>query len=338
MKQRILFICGSLNQTTQLHQIARHLPEYEHWYTPYYADGLLEIARRLRLLEFTILGYKLRKRCEDYLERHQLPVDMHGAADDYDLVVTCTDLVMPRNVRDKRVVVVQEGILDPPSFGLTLWRRFPWLPLYLAGTATTGLSNLYERFCVASEGYRQHFISEGAPAHRVVVTGMPNFDDCQRYYENDFPHRGYVLACTSDARETLKGDDRRSFIASVLIAAQGRKIIFKLHPNENVPRATAEIEEWAPGALVYSTGSAEQMVANCDVLVTQYSSLSFVGMALGKEVHSYFPQEMLQRLLPVQNRRAALNIADVCREVLESPAPVRRAESMGAVTAVAEVS
>jgi hypothetical protein len=338
MKQRILFICGSLNQTTQLHQIAQYLPEYEHWYTPYYADGLLEIARRLRLLEFTILGYKLRKRCEEYLERHQLPVDMHGAADNYDLVVTCTDLVMPRNVRDKRVLVVQEGILDPPSFGLSLWRTFPWLPLWLGGTATTGLSNLYERFCVASEGYRQHFIAEGAPAHRIVVTGMPNFDDCRRYYDNAFPHHGYVLACTSDARETLKGDDRRSFIASVLIAAQGRKIIFKLHPNEHVARATAEIERWAPGALVYSTGSAEQMVANCDVLVTQYSSLAFVGMALGKEVHSYFPQEMLQRLLPVQNARAAQNIADVCRELLESPARVRRAESLGAVTAVAEVS
>jgi hypothetical protein len=171
-----------------------------------------------------------------------------------------------------------------------------------------------------------------------VVTGMPNFDDCGRYYDNNFPHRNYVLACTSDARETLKGDDRRSFIASVLIASQGRKVIFKLHPNENVARATREIERWAPGALVYSTGSAEQMVANCDVLVTQYSSLAFVGMALGKEVHSYFEKGELERLLPVQNGRAAENIAEVCREMLESPAPVRAVQPFGTATPLAEVS
>jgi hypothetical protein len=338
VRPRILFICGSINQTTQLHGIARHLPEYEHTYTPYYADGLLELWRQLHLLEFTILGHKLRRRCVDYLDGHGLSIDLHGASGDYDLVVTCTDLVMPRNLRHRRVVVVQEGILDPPSFGLSLWRRFRWLPLWFGGTATTGLSHSYERFCVASEGYRQHFIAEGVPSERLVVTGMPNFDDCQRYHHNTFPHHGYVLACTSDARETLKGDDRHAFIASVLIAAQGRKIIFKLHPNENVARATREIEEWAPGALVYSTGSAEQMVANCEVLLTQYSSLAFVGLALGKEVHSYFDLGMLQRLLPVQNGRAAENIAEVCRELLEAPAHAPRAEPFGPVTAVAEVS
>jgi len=25
------------------------------------------------------------------------------------------------------------------------------------------------------------------------VTGMPNFDNCSSYFQNDFPHRGYVL-------------------------------------------------------------------------------------------------------------------------------------------------
>ncbi len=58
------------------------------------------------------------------------------------------------------------------------------------------------------------------------------------------------------------------------------------------------------------------MVANCDVLVTQYSSTAFVGLALGKEVHSYFDLAELRRLLPVQNRAAARRIAAVCRELL----------------------
>jgi len=53
---RVLFICGSLNQTTQMHQIARQMPELEARFTPYYCDGFLELMRRAGLVEFTILG------------------------------------------------------------------------------------------------------------------------------------------------------------------------------------------------------------------------------------------------------------------------------------------
>ena len=60
------------------------------------------------------------------------------------------------------------------------------------------------------------------------------------------------------------------------------------------------------------------MIANCDVLITQFSSVVFVGLALGKEVHSNHPLEMLQRLMPVQHGRAAQNIALECRKLLAS--------------------
>jgi hypothetical protein len=318
-RRSVLFICGSLNQTTQMHAISRHLPEHEHHFAPYYTDGLLELARRCRLLECSIVGYKLRARCLEYLERHGLPMDADGSGREYDLVLTCSDLVVQRNIRDRRVVLVQEGILDPPGFGLRLWRRFPSLPLWLAGTATTGLSRRYERFCVASEGYRDHFLAQGVPPEKVVVTGIPNFDDCARYRDNDFPYRGYVLACTSDARETFKRDRRGEFIDSVLQLARGRQVIFKLHPNENAPRARREIQLRAPRALVFDKGCAEEMIANCSVLVTQFSSTVFVGLALGKEVHSYFDLQALRRLMPVQNAAAARNIAEVCRRLLDAP-------------------
>jgi hypothetical protein len=320
---RILFICGSINQTTQLHEVAGHLPGHDHFYTPYYADGLVEVARRLGGAEFTILGDKLRKRCLDYLESRALPLDMGGVRGGYDLVITCSDLLVPRNIRSTKVVVVQEGILDPPSIGLTLWKLFPVLPLWVAGTATTGLSGRYTRFCVASEGYRDYCVGLGAKAERIVVTGIPNFDNCERYRANSFPHRNYVLVCTSDARETFKGDDRGAFIARARQIAGGRPLIFKLHPNENVERATSEIRALAEGALVFSRGSAEEMIANCDVLITQYSSTVFVGLALGKEVHSYFDLATLKRLLPVQTGRAARDIAQVCLEVLEGTSPAR---------------
>ena len=59
-RQRVLFICGSLNQTTQMHQIARELPEHEHAFTPYYCEGVSERLRRAGLAEFTVAGGKLR--------------------------------------------------------------------------------------------------------------------------------------------------------------------------------------------------------------------------------------------------------------------------------------
>jgi len=30
MKKRIMFICGSMNQTTQMHQVSKHLSDYEY--------------------------------------------------------------------------------------------------------------------------------------------------------------------------------------------------------------------------------------------------------------------------------------------------------------------
>jgi len=316
---KIFFICGSLNQTTQMHQIAQQLPDCAASFSPYYGDALLTHLRALGLVEPTIGGNKLRQRCLDYLQSQKLDVDVDGVRGGYDLVVTCSDVIVPKNVRRLPLVLVQEGILDPDNVVAKVVRRFPRaLPRWLAGTAATGLSGLFDKFCVASEGYRDQFIENGVPAERVVVTGMPNFDDCRQFLNNDFPHRGYVLVCTSDARETLKFEDRRGFIKKAVNVAQGRELIFKLHPNENVARATSEIKTWAPGARVFASGPTEHMVANCDVLITQFSSVVFVGLALGKEVHSFHPVDELKRLMPVQNRSAARNIAKVCRELLAS--------------------
>ena len=317
MKKRIMFICGSMNQTTQMHQISRQLSDYEHSFSPYYCDGFDELLRRLGLMEFTIIGHKLAGRCRRYLEDHGLPIDYQGRNGPYDLVVTCSDVYVQKNIRDNRIVLVQEGITDPETFAFRLVTRFRFLPLWLAGTAATGLSDAYRKFCVASEGYRDFFIRKGARAVKIVVTGIPNFDDCGRYRANNFPHHPYVLVCTSPLREVFRGEDREAFIRQAVAIAGGRQLIFKLHPNENARRATREISRYAPGATVFTTGSAEEMIANCDVLITRYSSTAFVGLALGKETHSDFDMDELRRLTPVQNGSAALNIAKVCRQLLE---------------------
>ncbi len=317
---RILFICGSMNQTTQMHQISRHLTEYEQAFTPYYCDGVHEAMRRMRLLEFTIIGDKLAKRCQSYLQDQTLPIDYGGRHGPYGLVLTCSDVFLQKNIRGTRIVLVQEGITDPEDRNFRLVQRHRWLPLWIAGTAATGLSDAYRAFCVASQGYGDLVIRKGANAEKIAVTGIPNFDDCQRYRDNTFPHRNFVLVCTSPLREVFRGEDRKSFILESVRIAAGRPMIFKFHPNEAFERAEKEVNLYAPGALVFTTGNAEAMIANCDVLITRYSSTVFVGLALGKETHSDYPMDELRRLLPLQNHSAALNIANVCRRVLEDRA------------------
>lgn len=323
-RPRALFICGSINQAKQMHQIAQQLPELEARFCPYYCDGVLELMRRAGWLNFTILGAPWRRDCLDYLQGHGLPIDMDGATGPYDLVLTCSDLVVPQNVRSQRLLLVQEGMTDPQRFLFWL-RKILRLPLWASGTAGTGMSNLYDRFCVASPGYRDLFVRKGADPARIIVTGIPNFDDCRRYQQNDFPHRDYVLVCTSDTRETLKLDNRKGFIKRCVKIAAGRPLIFKLHPNENHERNTREIARWAPGARVFTRGSAEEMVANCSVLVVQYSTLAYVGLALGKEVHAYTDLDELKALLPLQGGRAASNIAAECRKLLAVPLEQLRA-------------
>ena len=306
-----------MNQTTQMHQVSEHLREYEHAFSPYYCHGFDEMLRRLGLMEFTIIGHKLAGRCRKYLQDQGLPIDYRGRNRPYDLVVTCSDVYLQKNIRDHKIVLVQEGITDPESLAFHLVKRLRFLPRWLAGTAATGLSDAYRAFCVASEGYRDFFIRKGVRPEKIVVTGIPNFDNCRRYLRNDFPHRHYVLVCTSPLREIFRGEDRKAFILRAVEIAGGRPLIFKLHPNENLERATREIRQHAPGAMVFATGSAEEMIANCDVLITRFSSTAFVGLALGKETHSDFNMDDMRRLTPVQNGSAALNIATVCRRVLE---------------------
>jgi hypothetical protein len=315
-RPRVLLICGSINQTTQMHQIATQLSGCDCFFSTYYDDGYPETLKRMGLTETTPLGYAISARSLAYLQRHQLALDQAGLNGPYDLAVTCSDLIVPGNIRGYPIVLVQEGMTDPEGFWFRAWRKYPWLPRWFAGTAVTGLSDQYSLFCVASEGYKRHFVTKGVNPDKIVVTGIPNFDNCRRFLDNTFPHRDYVLVCTSDVRETFGREDRKAFILNALRIANGRQVIFKLHPNERVRRATREIERYAPQARVYATGSAEEMIANCSVLITRFSSTAYVGLALGKEVYSDFDIEDLRRKMPVQTGTAAAAIAAVCRRLI----------------------
>ena len=311
--KKILFICGSLNQTTMMHRISGHLNDrYDCWFTPFYADGFLNILTKKGYLDFSILGGKFKEDTDNYLYVNKLKVDFRGVKNDYDLILTCTDLITQKNLKGKKVILVQEGMTDPKNL-FYYTAKYLGLPRVLASTSTTGLSNSYDYFCVASEGYKNMFIKNGVNPKKLKVTGIPNFDNCHKYLKNNFPNKNYVLVCTSDTRETFKYENRKKFIKKVVKIANGRQIIFKLHPNENVERAMKEIKNYAPGSLVFSEGNTSEMIANCHTLITKFSSVVYIGLALGKEVFSDFNLEHLKTLLPNQNGgTSSAKIAKVC--------------------------
>jgi hypothetical protein len=298
------------------------MKEHDCYFTPYYGDGIVNIIAKLGWLNFTVLGGRHKRETEEYLSRHNLQVDLRGEARSYDLVVTCSDLLVQKNIRNKRVVLVQEGITEPEGimYHLVKWLK---LPRYLANTSTNGLSNEYDIFCVASKGYAELFVRKGVLEKKIVVTGIPNFDNVKIAHDNDFPFHGHVLVATSPLRETFRYDDRRAFVRKCNAIAGERTLIFKLHPLENAERAIREIYQNAPDAIIFAHGDINQMIANADVVITQQSTCTFVALALDKEVHTNLNMAELKRLMPIQNGgSSAEHIAQICERALHTPLAV----------------
>lgn len=319
-RPKVLFIGGALNQTKIAHAVATELgDEVDAWFSPFYADaGLVHMLDRAHLLEWTAMGGRFREMSMEYLADHDARIDDGGTIHDYDLVVTTSDLVVQRNIRHRRVVLLQEGMTDPENAMYHVVKRLR-LPRYLASTASFGSSDAYDQLCAASEGYKDLFIDKGVQPEKIVVTGLPHWDDLAAQATGEgFPFEGFALVATSDARETFKVERRIRFLKRAIAIADGRQLIFKLHPNERVGRAVREIRSVAPDAIILTDGDINQMIARCSVLITQYSTVVYTGLALGKECHSYFDMDELRRLLPMQNGgTSAARMADVCRNVLD---------------------
>lgn len=323
-RPKILFIGGSLNQTTMMHKISKELSEFDAYFTPYFASGILWVMTKLKLLEYTIMGGEFKRKTLEYIKLNNLKLDYEGRKNEYDLVITCQDLIVPKSIKKYKIILVQEGMIDPID-----WRyhvaRFFGLPRWTAGTSLTGLSHQYDIFCVASEGFREQFVAKGVNPDKIRVTGIPNFDEFEKFREYQFEHKNFVLVATSDARETFRYENRKKLILDAKKIADGRKLIFKLHPNENVEKRTAEIKKYAPEALVYHGISIDPLLANCDVFITRFSSTIFPAISLGKEVYCDIDLEDVKRLVPLQNGgTSAKKIASAARELLLSSEPVIR--------------
>lgn len=318
MKKKVLFIGGSLNQTQMMHKISTALSECDSFFTPNFADGWIGWSAKLHLTDFSSLGGHHLRETMQYIEANQLPLDFAGKLHNYDLVVTGNDLVLPRVARRTRLVLVQEGILNEATLATGLVRYLK-LPRFLANTSALGFSKAYDYFCVASHAYRKAFIRNGLPAERLVATGIPNFDDAQAYRKNDFPYQDYVLVLTSSIRETFGFDDRPAFLAKAQELAGERKVLFKLHPNENHQRAIREIRQVFPHAPVFMSGNAHEMIANARMLIAQKSSAIFTAYALNIPVYSQLDETTMRKLMPLQNGGTShLRIAEICDDLLRT--------------------
>jgi hypothetical protein len=321
MRKKILFITGSMNQTTQMQQIAQELRGYDCWFSQIFTDSPAHnfLLKYTNVGNTTILADTFKENAEKYLTQLGHQIDYKAEINNYDLVVYCSDMLIPPRMRHNKLVWVQEGMTDPYTKWSKLVQKLHFPSYWSGDTSLNGASNVCDIYCAASHGYKDYFTMRGTEGSKIFVTGIPNFDDIRQFVKNDFPHKGYVMVATSDIRETYRKENRPDFIKNCVNIAGGRPLLFKLHPNEDIERAVDEIKYYAPkDTLIYWGGNTNHMIANCEELITQYSTVVYVGIALGKKVYSYFDVSELNRLCPLQNRgTSAQNIAYIVRHFIE---------------------
>lgn len=323
-KKNILCLGGSRNQTSQLHQIACHLEkDYNIYYSQIFGEGFLyKAAAEIGFFDNTVLGRdsSFTKASQQYLKLHELNYDYRGRSKGikYDLALLSTDMIVPKSFKKIKTVWIQEGMIDPiTNFGKLVKKL--GLPAYAtASTALNGTSNSADLYFAMSRGYKEYFTTYGTQSEKILVTGVPNFDNIHALLETSYNESGFVLVATSDIRELGGNDDRTFLINEAIKIANGRKIIFKPHPNENIERVISEIRSIIPHAHIITEPIIDILIAHCDVLITQYSSCVYQGLVLGKKVYSYFPIEELEFKKPIQNGgKSAVIISNIVREFME---------------------
>jgi len=323
-KKNILCVVGSLNQTTQLHSISKHLEkDFNIYFTQIFGEGFFyKIVAESGILDNTVLGRdsSFTKSSQEYIRSQKLNYDYRGQSKNvkYDLALLSTDLIVPSSFQKIKTAWVQEGMIDPVNRLTKLINKLN-LPAYAtANTALNGTTNTADIYFSMSEGYKNYFNQYGTNRDKILVTGVPNFDNISALNLTTYKESNYVLVATSDIRELGGNEDRSDFIRKCIDIAKGRKIIFKPHPNENLDRVKAEINALIPQAEIITEPIIDTLIAHCDTLVTQYSSCVYVGLVLGKNIYSYFPIEELEAKKPIQNNGTSSEIiAGIVKEFAE---------------------
>ena len=137
------------------------------------------------------MGNPLRKKAESYMAQNQLNLDYKALENSYDLVVFGSDMLFPQKFVNTKTVWVQEGMIDPYTTLSSIIQKLK-LPRYWSfGTSLNGTSNLCDIYCAASEGYKKYITHYGTDEKKVIVTGIPNYDNLEKFANNDFPYHSY---------------------------------------------------------------------------------------------------------------------------------------------------
>src|ERR1700722_5541677 len=132
--KKILFIIGSPNQTSQMHQISAMLKDdYDCWFTQFFPDyGFEKLALNIGLMEDSIFSGQFKAKADRYLADNNLQVDYMGERNTYDMTVCCTDLIVQRKLRKAKTVWVQEGMIDKLNPWARIVHASKFIPRYFA--------------------------------------------------------------------------------------------------------------------------------------------------------------------------------------------------------------
>ena len=143
---RVLFICGSPNQTGQMVQVAEALPEVEAWFTSLLLGRLIHLAMvKGDILEQCDQRPQAPRHLRRRAERQRAAIDLGAERNEYDLWVCPNDAVVPPGSAETPWVLVQEGIMEQPNWRTWVWRYTRLMPRPLATTAVFGLSKALRR-------------------------------------------------------------------------------------------------------------------------------------------------------------------------------------------------
>lgn len=322
-KKKIICVVGSLNQTKQLHRISQYLQEdFDIYFTQIYGDGLFyRVVAESGIMDNTVLGKdsSFTKLSREYILDHQLQYDYRAQSknNQYDLALLSTDMIVPKSLRKIKSIWVQEGMIDPIKASGILIKKLGLPTYFTSDTSLNGTSNKADIYCAMSSGYKDYFSKWGTNRNKIILTGVPNFDDIASFAHEPYSKSGFVLIATSDIRELGGNDNRVNFFNKCKTIAEGKKVIYKPHPNENLIRVTREIKMVIPDVEIITKPILDTLIAHCDTFITQWSSSAYVGLVMGKKVFSYFPIEELEAKKPIQNGgRSAEIIAQIAREFI----------------------
>lgn len=92
------------------------------YFSQFFSESVfIKSAVKTGLLDHTIMAGKFREQSEQYLSTHGLKNDyaLTRFNNRYDLAVMCSDLIVPKSLRNSKTVWVQEGMTDK----LTKWGK-----------------------------------------------------------------------------------------------------------------------------------------------------------------------------------------------------------------------